>query len=216
MKRVFQHRSHHWWRNVSPKKNFEHYLQVNLSHLSFSSSSCSSLEQILAHIDSATTSTLLQSYFKFHTRSGYINESLVIDRLLSLTPSPSSVVDDIQIKFLLELLSDTLKTKHVTAEKASNLGKQIDSLAKWLCSALCIYSNEEVTSTTTEMLIVVSELFLILFTNTTYYCLWLMTIKARKEQSEWRQLQEQLSLVSEKRNIPESSRPDVYEQVLSK
>ncbi len=174
------------------------------------------LEQILVHIDSATSSNLLQSYFKFHTRSGYINECLVIERLLSLTPSSSSIVDDIQIKFLLELLSDTLKSMHVTADQASRLGKQINLLAKWLCSALCIYSNEEMTSAGNDMLIVVSNLFLLLFTNTTYYCLWLMTIKAQKEQTEWRQLQEQLGQIAQKMIVGESTRPDVYEQILSK
>ncbi|CAF0759576.1 unnamed protein product [Rotaria sp. Silwood1] len=173
-------------------------------------------KQILEHIDSATSSTLLQSYFKFHTRSGYVNESLVIERLLSLKPSSSSIVDDVQIKFLLELLSDTLKTMHVTAEQAPHLGKQINLLAKWLCSALCIYSNQEITPTGKEMLIAVSNLFLLFFTNTTYYCLWLMTIKAQKEQTEWRQLQEQLTQIAQKTTIGESTRPDVYEQILSK
>jgi hypothetical protein len=175
------------------------------------------LEQILAHIDSATSSNLLQSYFKFHTRSGYVNESLVIERLLSLTPSSSSIVEDIQIKFLVELLSDILKTMHVTAEQASRLGKQINLLAKWLCSALCIYSNEDMSTTAgKEMLTVVSNLFLVLFTNTTYYCLWLMTIKALKDQTEWRQLQDQLAQIAQKMTIGESTRPDVYEQILSK
>lgn len=145
-----------------------------------------------------------------------MNESLVIERLLSLTPSSSSIVDDVQIKFLLELLSDTLKTMHVSAEKATHLAKQINSLAKWLCSSLCIYSNDEITSTKKEMLITVSNLFLILFTNPNYYCLWLMTIKAQKEQNEWRQVQEQLALVAQQMNMTESNRPDVYEQVLSK
>ncbi|CAF4611209.1 unnamed protein product [Rotaria sp. Silwood1] len=173
-------------------------------------------KQILEHIDSATSSTLLQSYFKFHTRSGYVNESLVIERLLSLKPSSSSIVDDVQIKFLLELLSDTLKTMHVTAEQAPHLGKQINLLAKWLCSALCIYSNQEITPSGKEMLIAVSNLFLLFFTNTTYYCLWLMTIKAQKEQTEWRQLQEQLTQIAQKTTIGESTRPDVYEQILSK
>ncbi|CAF1357477.1 unnamed protein product [Rotaria sordida] len=173
-------------------------------------------KQILEHIDSATSSSLLQSYFKFHTRSGYINESLVIERLLSLKPSSSSIIDDVQIKFLLELLSDTLKTMHVNAEQAPRLGKQINLLAKWLCSALCIYSNEEMTPTGKEMIIVVSNLFLLFFTNTTYYCLWLMTIKAQKEQTEWRQLQEQLTKIAQRTTIGESARPDVYEQILSK
>ncbi|CAF5032986.1 unnamed protein product [Rotaria sp. Silwood1] len=173
-------------------------------------------KQILEHIDSATSSTLLQSYFKFHTRSGYVNESLVIERLLSLKPSSSSIIDDVQIKFLLELLSDTLKTMHVTAEQAPHLGKQINLLAKWLCSALCIYSNQEITPSGKEMLIAVSNLFLLFFTNTTYYCLWLMTIKAQKEQTEWRQLQEQLTQIAQKTTIGESTRPDVYEQILSK
>ncbi len=174
------------------------------------------LEQILSHIDSVTSSNLLQSYFKFHTRSGYVNESLVIERLLSLTPSSSSIIEDIQIKFLIELLSDTLKTMHVNAQQASRLGKQINLLAKWLCSALCIYSNEEMTPAGKEMLIVVSNLFLVLFTNTTYYCLWLMTIKAQKDQTEWRQLQEQLTQTAQKMTIGESTRPDVYEQIISK
>lgn len=140
----------------------------------------------------------------------------MIERLLSLTPSSSSIVDDVQIKFLLELLSDTLKTMHVTADKASNLGKQINSLAKWLCSALCIYSTEEIISTKKDMLITVSNLFLTLFNNTNYYCLWLMTIKAQKEQMEWRQLQEQLLMLTQQMNMTEFIRPDVYEQVLSK
>ncbi|CAF1490259.1 unnamed protein product [Adineta steineri] len=174
-------------------------------------------KQILAHIDSVTSSNLLQSYFKFHTRSGYVKESLIIEHLLSLTPSSSTIVEDIQIKFLLELLSDTLKTMHVTAEQASRLGKQINLLAKWLCSALCIYSNEEpITSTGKEMLITVSNLFLVLFTNTTYYCLWLMTIKAQKDQPEWRQLQERLNQITIKMTIGNETRLDVYEQVLSK
>ncbi|UJR24962.1 hypothetical protein I4U23_006326 [Adineta vaga] len=173
--------------------------------------------QILAHIDSTTSSNLLQSYFKFHTRSGYIKESLVIERLLLLTPSSSvSIVDDIQIKFLLELLFDTLKTMHITADQASRLGKQINSLAKWLCSALCIYSNEDNTSEANEMLITVSNLFLIFFTNTTYYCLWLMTIKAQKEQNQWRQLQEQLAQIGQKMSLGDVTRPDVYEKILSK
>jgi hypothetical protein len=174
------------------------------------------LEQILAHIDPATSSNLLQSYFKFHTRSGYVNESLVIERLLSLTPSSSIIVDDIQIKFLVELLTDTLKTMHVNADQAPRLGKQINLLAKWLCSALCVYTNEELTPSGKEMLIGISNLFLLLFTNTTFYCLWLMTIKAQKEQNEWRQLQEQLAQVAQRMTIEQSSRPDVYEQILSK
>jgi len=180
------------------------------------------LAQILTHIDSATSSDLLQSYFKFHTRSGYINESLVIERLLSLTPSSSSIVtDDIQIKFLLELLFETLKTMHITAEQAARLGKQLNLLAKWLCSALCVYSNElniseEINLKEKEMLILVSNLFLLLFTNTTYYCLWLMTIKAQKEQTEWRLLQEQLEQVSKRIPMEENSRPDVYEKIIFK
>jgi hypothetical protein len=105
---------------------------------------------------------------------------------------------------------------HVTAEQASRLGKQINLLAKWLCSALCIYTNDEITPSGKEMLIAVSNLFLLLFTNTTYYCLWLMTIKAQKGQTEWRQLQEQLAQVAQKMAIGQSTRPDVYEQVLSK
>jgi hypothetical protein len=105
---------------------------------------------------------------------------------------------------------------HVTAEQASRLGKQINLLAKWLCSALCIYSNEEMTPTGEEMLIVISNLFLLLFTNTTYYCLWLMTIKAQKQQTEWRQLQEQLAQVAQRMTIGDSTRPEVYEQVLTK
>ncbi|CAF2040283.1 unnamed protein product [Rotaria magnacalcarata] len=173
-------------------------------------------KQILEHIDSAISSNLLQSYFKFHTRAGYVNESLVIERLLTLKPSSSSIVDDIQIKFLLELLSDILKTKHITAEQASHLGKQINLLAKWLCSALLIYSNEEMTLSRKEMLTVVSKLFLQFFTNTSYYCLWLMTIKAQKEQTEWRQLQEELNQVAQKPIIEDSTRPDVYEEILFK
>ena len=105
---------------------------------------------------------------------------------------------------------------HVTADQASRLGKQINLLAKWLCSALCIYTNEALTPSGKEMIIEISNLFLLLFTNTTYYCLWLMTIKAQKEQNEWRQLQEQLAQVAQRMTIEQSSRPDVYEQVLSK
>ncbi len=176
----------------------------------------------MTHIDSAISSDLLQSYFKFHTRSGYIHESLVIERLLSLTPSSSSSssisTDDIQIKFLVELLYETLKTMHVTAEQAPRLGKQLNSLAKWLCTALCIYSNElnineEINTKGKEMIILISNLFLLLFTNTTYYCLWLMTIKAQKEQNEWRQLQEQ---VSKRIQTEQTIGLDVYEQILFK
>ena len=200
--------------NVNPTKNFALYSQVTLEVLvkKDGNSPCVYLEQILVHIDSATSSNLLQSYFKFHTRSGYIHESLVIERLLSLTPSCSFTADDTQIKFLLELLSDTLKTLHVTGEQASRLGKQINLLAKWLCSALCIYSTDELPSRGEEMLILVSNLFLLLFTNTTYHCLWLMTIKAQRDQPDWRQLQEQLGQVARE----DSPRPDAYEQVLSK
>ncbi|CAF1194933.1 unnamed protein product [Rotaria magnacalcarata] len=178
--------------------------------------------QILAHIDSAISSNLLQSYFKFHARSGYINESLVIERLLSLTPLSSSVTtDDVQIKFLLELLFEILKSMNITAEQAPRLGKQLNLLAKWLCSALCIYSNqlninEQINTKEKEMLILVSNLFLLLFTNTTYYCLWLMIIKAQKEQNEWKQLQERLELISKRIPNGENSRPDVYEQILFK
>lgn len=178
--------------------------------------------QILSHIDSTISSNLLQSYFKFHARSGYINESLVIERLLSLTPLSSSIsTDEIQIKFLLELLFEILKSMHITAEQAPRLGKQLNLLAKWLCSALCIYSNqlslnEHVNRKEKEMLILVSNLFLLLFNNTTYYCLWLMIIKAQKEQKEWKQLQERLELVSKRIPSGENIRPDVYQQILFK
>ncbi|CAF0757365.1 unnamed protein product [Rotaria sordida] len=178
--------------------------------------------QILTHIDSAISSNLLQSYFKFHARSGYINESLVIEHLLSLTPLSSLITtDDIQIKFLLELLFETLKAMHVTAEQAPRLGKQLNLLAKWLCSTLCIYLNqlninEQMNIKEKEMIILISNLFLLLFTNTTYYCLWLMIIKAQKEQKEWKQLQERLELVSKRIPTGENFRPDVYEQILFK
>ena len=105
---------------------------------------------------------------------------------------------------------------HVTAEHASRLGKQINLLAKWLCLALCTYSSEEFDTTERDLLVLVSNLFLLLFTNSTYYCLWLMTIKAQKEQPEWRQLQEQLGQISQKMTIGESSRPEVVEQLLSR
>jgi len=173
----------------------------------------------LTHLDSAISSDLLQSYFKFHTRSGYINESLIIESLLSLTPSSSVSTDNIQIKFLLELLYETLKTMHITADQAARLGKQLNILAKWLCSALCIYSNElninneEINTKGKEMLILVSNLFLLLFTNSTYYCLWLMTIKAEKEQNHWRQLQEQ---ISKRLQNGENIESDIYEQILFK
>lgn len=173
-------------------------------------------KQILTHIDSVTSSNLLQSYFKFHTRSGYVDENLIIERLLSLSPSTSSVIDDEQITFLLDLLSDIFKTMHVTAEKASNLGKQINALAKWLCSAFILYASEDLTSSKKDMLIAVSNLFLLLFTNTNYYCLWLMTIKGQKDQQQWRQIQAQLRNLSQKMIIGESDRPDIYDQVLSK
>jgi hypothetical protein len=173
-------------------------------------------EEILLHIDSATSSNLLQSYFKFHTRSGYIDESLVIERLVSLNGTASSIVDNVQMKFLLELLLDTLKTMRVTAEQASRLGKQINLLAKWLCSMLCTYLSEEPDATRKQMLILVSNLFLLLFTNTTYYCLWLMTIKAQREQAEWRRSQEQLTQLAQRINMNESDRPDVYQQLLFK
>ena len=142
----------------------------------------------------------------------------MIERLLSLRPSSSVSEDDIQIKFLLELLHETLKTMHITAEQAPRFGRQLNSLAQWLCSALCMYSNqsnlnEEINSKGKEMLVLVSNLFLLLFTNTTYYCLWLMTIKAQKEQNNWRQLQEQVSKQIQTREMMES---DVYEQILFK
>jgi len=110
---------------------------------------------------------------------------------------------------------------HITAEQAARLGKQLNLLAKWLCSALCVYSNElniseEMNIKEKEMLILVSNLFLLLFTNTTYYCLWLMTIKAQKEQTEWRLLQEQLERVSKRIPMEENSRPDVYEKIIFK
>ena len=103
---------------------------------------------------------------------------------------------------------------HVSAEQAPRLSKQLNSLAQWLCSAICIYSkelnlNEEMHMKGKEMLILISNLFLLLFTNSTYYCLWLMTIKGQKEQNHWRQIQEQISTVG----MIES---DVYEQVLFK
>ncbi|CAF3442083.1 unnamed protein product [Rotaria sp. Silwood1] len=178
--------------------------------------------QILTHIDSAISSNLLQSYFKFHARSGYVNESLIIDHLLLLTPlSSSTTTDDIQIKFLLELLFEILKAMHVSAEQAPRLGKQLNLLAKWLCSKLCMYLNElnineQINIKENEMIILISNVFLLLFTNTTYYCLWLMIIKAQKEQKEWKQLQERLELVSKRIPTEENFRPDVYEQILFK
>ncbi|CAF3896482.1 unnamed protein product, partial [Adineta steineri] len=177
--------------------------------------------QILAHIDSAISSDLLQSYFKFHTRCGYVNESLIIEHLLSLTPTSSIGTDDIQIKFLIELLYETLKTMHIIADQGVRLGKQLNLLAKWLCSALCVYSdisdiNDEVDSKRKEMLTLLSNFFLLLFTNTSYYCLWLMTIKGQREQLEWKQIQEKLKQISMKLPIEETNRPDVYEQVIFK
>lgn len=170
-------------------------------------------EQILIHIDSATSSNLLQSYFKFHTRSGYIHEYLVIERLLALSPSTSSIVnDDVKIKFLLELLFDTLKTLNVTAEQAPRLAQQINLLAKWLCSALCVYSTDEFDSTRKELLVLVSNLFLLLFNNSTFYCLWLMTIKAQREQNQWRKYQEELTRL----NIDKSNQCEPFEQILFK
>jgi hypothetical protein len=107
---------------------------------------------------------------------------------------------------------------HVTADQAARLGKQLNILAKWLCTALCIYSNElnineERHTKGKEILILVSNLFLLLFTNSTYYCLWLMTIKAEKEQNHWRQLQEQ---ISKRLQNGENIGLDVYEQILFK
>lgn len=171
-------------------------------------------EQILSNLDSATSSTLLRSYFKFHTRSGYINESLVIEHLLSLSPT----AENIQIEFLLELLFETLKSMHVTAAHGVRLARQLNALAKWLCTALCVYSSAEGLENvnTTALLILVSNLFLLLFTNTTYYCLWLMIIKGEKEQNLWRQFQERLAQVTKQSPAGKVPRPDVYEQVLFK
>ena len=105
---------------------------------------------------------------------------------------------------------------HVTAEQGPRLGQQLNSLAKWLCSALCIYSNElnineEINIKARDMIIIISNLFLLLFTNPTYYCLWLMTIKAQKEQNQWRQLQEEIM-----KRINNEDKPDVYEQIIFK
>jgi hypothetical protein len=73
--------------------------------------------------------------------------------------------------------------------------------------------NEEINIKGKEMLILISNLFLLLFTNTTYYCLWLMTIKAQKEQNQWRQLQEQVLKTIQ---TGETVGSEVYEQILSK
>ena len=66
------------------------------------------------------------------------------------------------------------------------------------------------------MIVLISNLFLLLFTNTTYYCLWLMIIKAQREQIEWKQLQEKLELISKRIPNRENMRPDVYQQILFK
>lgn len=176
------------------------------------------LAQILTHLDSTISSDLLQSYFKFHARSGYINELLVIEHLVSLKPSISIETNDIQIKFLIELLYETLKSEHITAEHGTVLGKQINLLAEWICSALCIYSNqfdlnEELCLKSKEMVISVSNLFLLIFNNPTLYCLWLMTIKAQKQQNHWKHIQEQ---VLKQLQTKESIQSDIYEQILFK
>ena len=168
--------------------------------------------EILAHLDSATSSTLLQSYFTFHTRSGFINESLLLEHLLSLQPR-SSPAGEQQMKFLLQLLFETLKTLNVTIDRAPRLGKQLNQLARWLCSALCVYATDE---TDNDMLILLSNLFLLLFTNTSFYCLWLMIIKADKQQIQWRQQQEQLAHLAKHLAHGQISTPEVFQQILFK
>lgn len=167
------------------------------------------LEQILLDIDSATASHLLQTYFKFHSRSGFIHESLVIERLLSLKPKSS---DESHIKFLLELLFETLKTLRITADQGIRFAKELNRLAKWLCQALCLYANDLLVQEH-SMIIAISNLFLLLFTNPTFYCLWLMIIKGSKEQNLWRQYQEQLAQVNKRLLTSPISRPEVYEQI---
>lgn len=105
---------------------------------------------------------------------------------------------------------------HVTAKQASRLGKQINALAKWLCLALDVYSSDNIDPTRREILAPVSNLFLLLFTNTTFYCLWLMTIKALREQSEWRRLQEQVSHLNKRAITSDLGRSEAFEQILSK
>lgn len=124
-----------------------------------------------------------------------------------------------QIKFLIELLYEILKSEHITAEHGVLLGKQINLLAQWLCSALCVYSNqfdlsEESSSKSKEMVISVSNLFLVLFTNPTLYCLWLMIIKAQKEQNHWKHIREQV--LKQIQTKESSIQSDVYEQILFK
>ncbi|CAF1112024.1 unnamed protein product [Adineta ricciae] len=170
--------------------------------------------EILNHIHSAISSNLLESYFKFHTRSGYIDEALVIQRLCSLTPTRRT--DDVQIKFLIELLRETLKTLHITAEHAVRLGKQLNLLTKWFCSALTFYSNEQIETKDEEILLSICDLFLFIFTHATFYCLWLMTIKAQREQKEWKQNQEQVGQALKRIILQESHHKNIYEQVFFK
>ncbi|CAF0803195.1 unnamed protein product, partial [Didymodactylos carnosus] len=55
--------------------------------------------QVLLNVDTVTSSILLQSYFKFHTRSGYIDVSLVIDRLIiCVFPQQTGFNDDDEVK----------------------------------------------------------------------------------------------------------------------
>lgn len=120
------------------------------------------------------------------------------------------------MKFLIELLSETLKTLHITAEHAVRLGKQLNLLTKWLCSVLVFYSNEQIEMKDEEILLSICDLFLFIFTHATYYCLWLMTIKAQREQKEWKQIQEQVGQALKRIILHESHHRNIYEQIFFK
>lgn len=199
--------------NVNRKKNFEFYSPVSRSNSLREENYSSFLsEEILLILDSTTTSDLLQTYFKFHSRSGCIDESLIIERLLSLQPKSS---DDLQIKFLLELLNETLKSFHINAEQGVRFATNLNRLAKWLCQALSIYSNDLLIGDH-SMIIVVSDFFLLLFTTPTFYCFWLMIIKSSKEQTLWKQYQTELEQMHKRISNTTNNRPEVFERILFK
>ena len=179
-------------------------------------------EQILANLDSVTSSNLLQSYFKFHTRSGYIDEFLVIQNLICLKPTTSANGnDDIRIKFLVELLFETLKSVHLTAQHGLRLAKPINSLAKWFCSTLFFYSeiflnDEQNQNHLQSMLILLSNAFLLLFNNSTFFFLWMMTIKSTNEQFLWKNHQIKIMKIIESLNEKNLRLPSDYQLILEK
>lgn len=169
-------------------------------------------KEILLFLDSTTTSDLLQTYFKFHSRSGCIDSLLIIERLLSLKPKTS---EDLQIKFLLELLIETLKSSKINAENAVRFATDFNRLAKWLCKALTFYLNDLLVGEN-SMIIVVSNLFLLLFTNSTFYSLWLMKIKSLNEQNLWKKFQQEFNELNQRISIRTNDRPESFQQIFFK